>query len=78
MPWFVQLTIYLISLLVSFFVLAQVEWAKIIRVSRRELAWLVYVVFSIALAGLIGYQIKTLVEIFCFLLEVELFSTKNS
>ncbi|WP_127942665.1 hypothetical protein [Mycoplasma sp. ATU-Cv-703] len=64
MPWFVQLTIYLISLLVSFFVLAQVEWAKIIRVSRRELAWLVYVVFSIALAGLIGYQIKTLVEIF--------------
>lgn len=54
MEWYIQLCIYLISALASFFALWQVDFNKFIRVGRKEHAIIVYVVLSLALTFLIG------------------------
>lgn len=65
MEWYIQLIIYFISGLASFFALWQVDFNKFIRVGRKEYAIIVYIILSIALTFLVGrlfIEIGTLIK----------------
>ena len=54
MEWYVQLCIYIITSFASFFAMWQVDFNKFMRINRKSLSVIVYVVLSLALGFLLG------------------------
>lgn len=65
MEWYVQLSIYIITSFISFFAMWQVDFNKFMRINRKSLSIIVYIVLSLALGFLLGklfIEVGTLIK----------------
>ena len=62
MEWPIKLTIYLVTILITFVVMYQIDYNKIMRINKNSFAVLVWIIISLALGYLIGSLLVVLGE----------------